>query len=38
MIAAVENLAEPQMRMGRRDQPGDDEHGVEVGGAIEASI
>ena len=27
MIAAVRDLPEPQAHMGRRDKPGDDEHG-----------
>ena len=30
------DLAEPQARMGRRDKPGDDQQGEEVGGAIES--
>jgi hypothetical protein len=36
MTAALEDLAEPRMRMVRRDKPGDDEQGEGVDSAIES--
>jgi hypothetical protein len=35
MITALQDLPEPQTRMGRRDKPGDDEEEEDLGSTIE---